>query len=153
MVSCADLVFWPWAGGVLASMGGLSGPPPRGPEEASKRTVRLAFPGGVRCSKTVSHVAYPTPPRKAAAGSLAGAAPGFHGPDRLIGDPRQALGFAEHREHVEDAGRSGAAGQGDAQRLGDGAQFRAGTLREGAHRRFRAFRTPGIDHREIARDP
>src|SRR3954469_1054198 len=70
MVSWADLVFWPWVGGVLASMGGLSGPPPRGPEEAWTLTVRAVSREGVRCSKLLVQVAHPTQTRKAQPGSV-----------------------------------------------------------------------------------
>src|SRR5262245_16699167 len=108
MVSWADLVFWPWAGGVLASMGGLSGPLRAGRRRPQKLTVRADSRKGVRCSKTV----IPRNLSKAApqgAGSdrrrLAGGAEPFRGADGLIGNPRQALGFAQHREHVEDPRR------------------------------------------------
>ena len=49
---------------------------------------------------------------------------------RLIGDARQALGFAEHDQHFEDAGRCGAAGERRPQRLRHRAEFGALALGE-----------------------
>ena len=40
----------------------------------------------------------------------------------LIGEPGQALLPSQHRQHVEDAGRRGAAGQRHAERLRDVAE-------------------------------
>ena len=52
---------------------------------------------------------------------------------RLVGDPPEALLAPEHRQHIEDARGSGAAGQRRPERLGDRAKLRALGLGVGAH--------------------
>src|SRR5689334_23830945 len=111
MVNWADFVFWPWAGGVLASMGGLSGRLRAGRRKPRKLTVSPPSRRACGAANLSMQVTYPRRPRKARLGSRGRASSCIQASHGLVGDPRQAFGFAEHGQHVEDAGRGGAAGE------------------------------------------
>ena len=66
----------------------------------------------------------------------------------LVGDASEALLAAEHRQHVENAGRGRTASQRRAQRLGDRSELRPFGVGVGAHRRFGFRRAPVLDRGE-----